>query len=219
MLAAVWWALLLRWISGSSGATTVPIMMMGPHMQATIHAAERPGDRERASAVLAAAHQVVAQYEDVHVAERAGYKEFAPDSPGMERHFVNPQLSREEGKRLELPHPGALLYDRLPNGGLQIHGVMYTALGNVDAAQLDVRLPRSIAVWHRHVDFCVAAHSAADDHRFGFDGTIHTEDVCKAARGTWVPLAFGWMTHVFPNAPAGPQQWGGNEMNMGQTGS
>lgn len=192
--------------------------MSGPHMQMTIRVAERPGDRERAAAVLAAGRQVVAQFENVSVAEHAGYREFAPGSPGMERHFVNVHLSGAEARQLDLLHPGALLYDRLPDGSLHIRGVMYTASGNADASQLDARIPRSIATWHRHVDFCIAAHSAANDHRFNFDGTIHTQNACEAAHGTWVPLAFGWMAHVFPDAPTGLQQWGGSEMRMDQTG-
>ncbi len=124
-------------------------------MQMTIRVAERPGDRERAAAVLAAGRQVVAQFENVSVAEHAGYREFAPGSPGMERHFVNVHLSGAEARQLDLLHPGALLYDRLPDGSLHIRGVMYTASGNADASQLDARIPRSIATWHRHSIFAL----------------------------------------------------------------
>jgi len=108
MLSVVWWAVLLRWISGSSDATTVPIVMSGPHMQMTTRVAERPGDRERAAAVLSAARQVVVQFENVSVAEHAAYKEFAPGSPGIERHFVNARLSGAEAKQLDTRIPRSI---------------------------------------------------------------------------------------------------------------
>ncbi|MFZ1888430.1 MAG: hypothetical protein WAU33_10385 [Candidatus Binataceae bacterium] len=38
------------------------------------------------------------------------------------------------------------------------------------------------------------------DGRFGFTGTIHTEAACQAAGGHFLPLAFGWMVHVYPFA-------------------
>ncbi len=36
------------------------------------------------------------------------------------------------------------------------------------------------------------------DGRFGFTGTIDTKSACQAAGGHFLPLAFGWMVHVYP---------------------
>ena len=36
------------------------------------------------------------------------------------------------------------------------------------------------------------------DGRFGFTGTITDEKSCDAARGNFIPVAFGWMVHVYP---------------------
>jgi hypothetical protein len=36
------------------------------------------------------------------------------------------------------------------------------------------------------------------DGRFGFEGRIHDRDACEAAGGSFLPLAFGWMVHVYP---------------------
>jgi hypothetical protein len=36
------------------------------------------------------------------------------------------------------------------------------------------------------------------DGRFGFEGKIHDADTCEAAGGNFIPLAFGWMVHVYP---------------------
>jgi hypothetical protein len=38
------------------------------------------------------------------------------------------------------------------------------------------------------------------DPRFGFAGTINTEDECTAVRGNFHPQIFGWMVHVYPFA-------------------
>ena len=45
--------------------------------------------------------------------------------------------------------------------------------------------------------------------RFGYAGTINDPSSCQRAAGYWLPLAFGWMTHVYPGAP---DQWGGEDM-------
>jgi hypothetical protein len=36
------------------------------------------------------------------------------------------------------------------------------------------------------------------DGRFGFEGKIHDATTCEAAGGNFIPLAFGWMVHVYP---------------------
>jgi hypothetical protein len=36
------------------------------------------------------------------------------------------------------------------------------------------------------------------DGRFGFEGTIHDSASCESAGGNFIPLAFGWMVHVYP---------------------
>ena len=36
------------------------------------------------------------------------------------------------------------------------------------------------------------------DGRFGFEGSIHDAAACSAAGGNFLPLAFGWMVHVYP---------------------
>ena len=38
------------------------------------------------------------------------------------------------------------------------------------------------------------------DGRFGFTGKIHTAAACQSAGGHFLPLAFGWMVHVYPFA-------------------
>jgi hypothetical protein len=99
-------------------------------------------------------------------------------------------------------------------------GVMYSAPQNSTPQQLNAIVPLSIATWHRHVDFCGAPSNLPFAERFGPhapfgpQGSIHTEEACKAAQGLWIPVVFGWMTHVYPNAEDPSKVWAGMHMEM-----
>jgi mono/diheme cytochrome c family protein len=84
---------------------------------------------------------------------------------------------------------------------------MYTAPNRFDEAQLDARVPVSLGTWHRHIDFCRAPAGVYGDPRFGFSGTIRTEDACTAAGGRFTPRIFGWMVHVWPNETVPAKVW------------
>jgi hypothetical protein len=94
---------------------------------------------------------------------------------------------------------------------------MYTAPADASPQQLNAIAPLSIATWHRHVDFCggpktlSASEQFGPDARFGPQGSIHTEESCRAAQGLWIPLVLNWMTHVYPSEQ---EKWGGMDMNM-----
>ncbi len=207
-LLVPWWAVLVRLLSGSSDATAVPIMTMGDHMQMTQRASTQPGDEARAVAIVTAAKRVVVRYADVRTAERDGYRLFHAEAVGGTEHYVSTAASASEGKRLDYERPGSLLYRR-DAARKTIVGVMYGAPASATAAELDARAPLSVAPWHRHVDFCIGP---SGDRRFGFQGTIHTQAACDAAKGYFLPLAFGWMTHVYPQASSPTAMWGGEDM-------
>jgi hypothetical protein len=38
----------------------------------------------------------------------------------------------------------------------------------------------------------------ADWMKFGLRGSINTQAACDAAGGTFYPVIFGWMVHVYP---------------------
>ena len=48
--------------------------------------------------------------------------------------------------------------------------------------------------------------------RFGFAGSIGDEATCQAAGGYWIPLALGWMTHIYPNETERDKIWIGEQM-------
>ena len=89
---------------------------MGAHMAFSPLRPERPGDRQRAEAIVARLRQVIAPYEDVHRAEADG---FAPNLPGLERrhyHFSRRDNFMQALLGLDVDRPTSLLYDRTPDG-------------------------------------------------------------------------------------------------------
>lgn len=212
------WVKFIHWISGDSDRTDVPIMTMGDHMQMSRKAVPHSGDAERADRIVAAAREVLRRHPDVASAQRDGYRPFHETGVlGEEVHYTSIGYGYAESKHVDYLHPGSLLFRRT-QGGLVPVGVMYSAPGRATAAELDAAAPLSTATWHRHVDFCWPAgpnaKAEATDPRFGYAGTIHTQSACAAASGYWLPLAFGWMTHVYPNDRA--RVWGGEDMDMAQ---
>jgi hypothetical protein len=215
-----WWERLLQHYGGKSDATPVPSMMMGDHMQMSFKGKAQAGDDARARQIVAAAHKVLTRYADVKTAMRDGYKPFAPTGKmGEEVHYTNYLYNRAEQKRVNYDQPGSLLYHRT-EAGMKAVGVMYTAPQDSTPQQLNAIAPLSVATWHRHVDFCGGprniplAEQFGPQAKFGPLGSIHTEDACKQAAGLWIPVVFGWMTHVYPDAKSPKDVWAGMDMRM-----
>jgi len=74
---------------------------------------------------------------------------------------------------------GGLLRDNIGADQAEVPGMLSIA-ANPDALSLNHRL------------------GFMADGRFGFEGSIHDPATCSAAGGNFVPLAFGWMVHVYP---------------------
>jgi hypothetical protein len=141
----------------------------------------------------------------VNTALRDGYKPFHPTGKlGEEVHYTNYRYNRLEQRLVNYEHPGSILYRRTPQG-MKAVGVMYTAAQDSTPEHLNEVAPLSIATWHRHVDFCGGSRSLL---------IIHTEEACKEAHGLWIPVVFGWMTHVYPNAKPPGEVWAGMDMHM-----
>ncbi len=214
------WERLLQYYGGKSDDTPVPSMKMGNHMQMSLKGKPQAGDKQCAERIVAAARSVVAHYSDVNTALRDGYKPFHPTGKmGEEVHYTNYRYNRLEQRHTDYDHPGSILYKRTPEG-MQAVGVMYTAPQDSTPEQLNAVAPLSIATWHRHVDFCGAPRGTSlkeqvgPHARLGPLGSIHTEEACKEAHGLWIPVVFGWMTHVYPNAKSPNDVWAGMDMHM-----
>ncbi|MFZ0760439.1 MAG: hypothetical protein WAM69_10855 [Candidatus Sulfotelmatobacter sp.] len=177
-------------------------MHMGPHMKMTALRPPKPGDAERAQQVVEAARRASGKYIDYHVALADGFKIFHPEIPQPMYHFTNSRYALEAAFRFNPEHPTSLLYEK-HGADYKLVGVMYTAPRRFSEDQLDARVPLSFARWHQHVNFCLAPLGHWGEYRnphpqFGMRGSITTREACDAAGGTFIPVVFGWMVHVYP---------------------
>lgn len=211
------WERLLSHYGGNTDETPVPSMKMGNHMQMSLKGMPHPGDEQRAQEIVAAAREVLVRYADVSVALGHGYKPFYPTGRmGEEVHYTNYRIAQKEQQHVDYQQPGSILYRRTAEG-MKAVGVMYTAPRDSTPEQLNGIAPLSIATWHRHVDFCGGPRTLPPREqfgpgaKFGPQGSIQSHDACTAAHGLWIPVVFGWMTHVYPDER---DTWAGMDMQM-----
>jgi hypothetical protein len=177
-------------------------MDMGPHMKMTSLRKAQPGDAERAQQVVEAARKASEKYTDYHAALSDGFKIFHPEIPQKMYHFTNYGYAMEAAFGFNPEHPTSLLYEK-HGEDYKLIGAMYTAPKRLTEDQLDERIPLSIAQWHEHVNFCAPPagrkRELLDPHpQFGLRGSITTQEACDAAGGTFHPVIFNWMVHVYP---------------------
>jgi hypothetical protein len=177
-------------------------MDMGPHMKMTALRQPKSGDAARAKLVVESARKASEKYTDYHAALADGYKIFHPEIPQKMYHFTNYGYAMENAFRFNPEHPTSLLYEK-HGDDYKLIGVMYTAPKRLTEDQLDARIPLSVAQWHEHVNFCIPPlghrKEMQDPHpQFGLRGSITTQEACDAAGGTFHPVIFNWMVHVYP---------------------
>jgi hypothetical protein len=180
-----------------------------PHLRLTPQWSERPGDRQRAEAIVTALRNALDRYRDYHVAERNGYEIFHPEIPQTIFHFTNYWQGFSETFRFTPAQATSLLYKKT-SGGYELVGAMYTAPANASELDLDARVPLSVARWHAHINICLPPRgdaATADWKTFGPDGSIATAAACTAARGRFFPQLFGWMVHVYPFEKTADKIW------------
>ncbi|HEX3846773.1 MAG TPA: hypothetical protein VHV81_05280 [Steroidobacteraceae bacterium] len=176
---------------------------MAGHMYLTTLRPMQPGDRQRADAVVAAAKQAMAPYQDYRKALADGYKIFLPNIPQPQYHFTQYDNGREAWKSFDPLKPTSLLYKKTAEGGYKLIGAMYTDRVDANEDELNSRIPLSIVRWHQHTNFCKAppdrkAEYFGPNAKFGLLGSITTQEACAAAGGEFHPHIFGWMVHVYP---------------------
>jgi hypothetical protein len=117
-------------------------------------------------------------------------------------HFTNYGYGMEAAFHFNPEHPTSLLYEK-QGVDYKLIGVMYTAPKRLTEDQLDERIPLSVAQWHEHVNFCAPPADRRSEMfqphtKFGLKGSITTQEACDAAGGTFRPVIFNWMVHVYP---------------------
>ena len=184
-------------------------MDMGPHMKMTALREPKPGDEERARKVVEAARGVAEKYKDYHTALAGGYKIFLPNVPQKMYHFTNYKYAFEAAFNFNPDHPTSLLYEK-HGEDYKLVGVMYTAPKRYHEDDLDQRIPLSIAQWHEHVNLCMPPadrRNEAMGPKFGLHGSIATRQECDSNGGTFHPLVFNWMVHLYPLEKTQAEIW------------
>jgi hypothetical protein len=185
---------------------------MAGHMYMTTLRPMKDGDRAKADAVVVAAKEAMAPYQDFHKALADGYEIFFPNVPQPIYHFTKHEYGREATTHFDPLKPTSLLYKKTPDGGYKLVGAMYTDRVDANEDELNDRIPLSVARWHQHTNFCKAPAGQAaayfgPDAKFGLMGSIATREECEATGGVFFPHIFGWMVHVYPNETDAKKVW------------
>lgn len=176
---------------------------MAGHMYVTPLRPKQPGDEEKARAVVAQVKAAIERYRDYHKALEDGYVIANPKVDEPQFHFNNKANVLEAEKHFDPTKPSSLLYFQTPTQRYKLEGVMYTVPPTASEDELNARIPLSVVRWHKHVKFCAAPADKVKEYlgkhpKFGMFGSITTAEACKADGGTFYPVMFTWMIHVFP---------------------
>jgi hypothetical protein len=176
---------------------------MANHMCMTPLRPKQPGDEEKAKAVVAAVKATIEKYKDYKQALADGYVIANPKLEQPQYHFNNEANVRLAETQFDATKPSSLLYRRTEMQRYKLEGVMFTDRPDAPEDELNQRIPLSVARWHQHTNFCAApANKVKEYHgdhpKFGMFGSIHTKEACEAEGGTFFPVMFTWMIHVFP---------------------
>ena len=183
---------------------------MGPHMYMTKLRIATPQDWTKADEIAAELRDSIEKYRDYHVALDDGFRIFMPNLPQAEYHFTNYYNGYLESFSFDPSRPTSLLYKKTKTG-YDLIGAMYTMPKRVAEEQLNERVPLSVAQWHLHANLCMPPkeqRSRADLSKFGLQGSILTKDACTETGGTFYPVIFGWMVHVYPFEDSREKIWG-----------
>jgi hypothetical protein len=174
-------------------------LVMSPMRRATRE------DSARAREIANQLKVALAKYADTAAAVADGYKMFAPNLKKQRvYHFTHYGHAFMEGFRFDPEKPTSILYRRGANGTLELLGAMYTAPKRWDAEKLDERVPLSIGMWHRHVNWCVPRPRQAERWLervkgkpvFGPESPIATREACQKVDGLFFANPMGWMIHL-----------------------
>lgn len=180
-------------------------MDANPHLRLTPVRAPTAADSARAERIVNAARAGIAKYRDVRLAERDGYRMFAPGIRNQPvYHYTKAGAAIRAQFRFDAAEPTSLLYKRNADGSMRLVGAMYTAPRDATPEELNERVPLGIARWHLHTNMCVPR--LEDRERwlevenglpvFGPASPIATRQACDAVDGRFLPVVFNWMVHA-----------------------
>jgi hypothetical protein len=190
-------------------------MSANPHMRMTPTRKATAADSARADAIVAAAREALVRFKDVRVAEREGYKKFAPNVKQPVYHFTSMRAAFREHFTFDPARPSSLLYKEDADGSMRLVGAMYGAPKDASMDELNERVPLGIARWHLHTNMCVPRLTQLERWKefeggkpvFGPLSPVATRSACDSVDGRFLPVVFGWMVHVNVYEP---DVWGDN---------
>lgn len=192
-------------MSGTGGMSVMGQSMaaMTNHMCITPLRPKQPGDEEKVKALVAQVRAAIEKYKDYKKALADGYVIANPTVVQPQYHFTNDANVRLADTQFDPTKPSSLLYRQTPMQRYKLEGVMFTDSTSATEDELNQRIPLSIARWHEHTNFCAAPADKVKEYhganpKFGMFGSIHTKEACQAEGGTFYPVIFSWMIHVFP---------------------
>ena len=176
---------------------------MAHHMRLTALRPKKPGDDEKVKAVVEQVRASIERYRDYRQALKDGFAIANPDVDQPQSHFNSEANIQEAARHFDPTKPSSLLYFKTDKQKYRLEGVMFTMPPTASEDELNDRIPLSVVRWHEHVKFCAAPANRVQEYfgkkpRFGMFGSIDTPETCKAEGGTFFPVIFTWMIHVFP---------------------
>ena len=183
----------MRDMSGGANAHSQHMYMTAPRQQT-------PADVQHANEIVTQLRAAMEKYKDYHVALNENFVIFHPEIPQPEYHFTSHANGFMAAFDFDPAKPTSLLYKKTADG-YELVGAMYTMPKRASEDQLNSRVPLSIANWHLHTNVCFPPQgqgAGADLDKFGFHGSIASEEACNAAGGHFFPTIFGWMVHIYP---------------------
>ncbi len=176
---------------------------MAGHMYITPLRPKQPGDEEKVKALVVQIQASIERYRDYRKALEDGYVIGNPKVDQPQFHFTKEANVLEAEHHFDPTKPSSLLYFQTPTQRYKLEGVMFTVPPTASEDELNARIPLSIVRWHKHTNFCAAPANRVKEYlgkhpKFGMFGSINTADACKAEGGTFYPVIFTWMIHVFP---------------------
>jgi hypothetical protein len=194
---------------------------LAAHMEMTPSRTPTAQDYARAEKIASELKAAIIKYRDVRVAEADGFQLFAPQMKNqLVYHFTKNLWAIGNQFRFNPTKPTSLLYTKDPEGNFVLVGAMYTAPKRFSAADLDERVPISVAQWHKHINWCMPVRGEQSRWTemkngrpiFGPLGVSSPAD-CESAGGRFVKEVFGWMVHANVLLSDDPQiVWGDAHM-------
>src|ERR1700761_6333084 len=127
--------------AGAAGAIGGHMVQMPGHMHMTELRPVRASDQQKADAIVAAAKQAMAPYQDYRKALADGYEIFLPDVPQAQYHFTKYEYGLAAWRRFDPLKPTSLLYKKTADGGYKLVGAMYTDRVEANEDELNSRIP------------------------------------------------------------------------------